>query len=88
MKAPTTTEATTVKAAATVEATTTMEATASAVKAASAPAVAAKATSLGTGAHGQSQRQQENYIEFAHTHPRLKPSTREANLQTHRSSQA
>jgi len=74
-----------VKAATTVEPAATMEAPASTVKAASAPAVAAKATSLSPGARGQSQRQQQNYIEFAHKHPRLKPSTREANVQTRHS---
>ncbi len=97
MKATSTTEATSVKAATTVEpaaatmeapaptvkaASAPMEAPAPTVKAASAPTVAASATSLSTGAHGQSQRHQQNYIEFAHKHPRLKPSTREANVQT------
>jgi hypothetical protein len=68
---------TTVKAAATMEATTTT------VKAAPAPAVATEATSFSTGARGQSQRQQQNYIEFAHKHPPVKPSTQEAIVQTH-----
>jgi hypothetical protein len=83
MKATSTTKAPTVKSPATVEtARTTVEATAPTVRAASAPTVAANATSLSTGARGQSQRQQQNYIEFAHKHPRLKPSTREVNVQT------
>jgi hypothetical protein len=77
-----------VEAASAVEPAPTMEAPATTVKAAPAPAVATEATSFSTGARGQSQRQQQNYIEFAHKHPRFKPNTQEAIVQTHHGTQA
>jgi hypothetical protein len=69
------------EAATAVEPAATMEAPTTTVKAA--PAVSTEATSFSTGARGQSQRQQQDYIEFAHKHPRLKPSTQGAIVQTH-----